>query len=128
MPVLRQVRARFADEKPLDGLSVAACLHVTAETAVLVRTLIAGGASVSLAASNPLTTQDDTAAALVERDGASVYAIRGEVPATWADHVRVLIGSSPSITLVDGADVVVGLHEEGRLDGYIGGTEETTTG
>ena len=128
MPVLRQVRARFADEKPLDGLKVAACLHVTAETAVLVRTLIAGGASVSLAASNPLTTQDDTAAALVERDGATVYAIRGEDPATWADHVHTLVGSGPQITLDDGADLIVGLHEGELLDGYVGGTEETTTG
>jgi adenosylhomocysteinase len=128
MPVLRQVRARFADEKPLDGLKVAACLHVTAETAMLVRTLIAGGASVALAASNPLTTQDETAAALVDRDGAEVYAIRGEDVATWADHVRTLVDSAPQITLDDGADLIVGLHDSDRVEGYIGGTEETTTG
>jgi adenosylhomocysteinase len=128
MPVLRQVRARFAEERPLDGLHVAACLHVTAETAVLARTLIAGGARVSLAASNPLTTQDDTAAALVETDGAAVFAIRGEDPATWADHVRELVGSKPAITLDDGADLIVGLHDGDLLDGYVGGTEETTTG
>jgi adenosylhomocysteinase len=128
MPVLAQVRERFARERPLEGLKVAACLHVTAETAVLARTLIAGGASVGLAASNPLTTQDDTAAALVSVDGAEVYARRGENGESWARNVRRLVGSEPSITLDDGADLVTLLHSEGALDGYIGGTEETTTG
>ncbi len=130
MPVLRQIRARFARERPLAGVTVAACLHVTAETANLVRTLIAGGADVGLCASNPLSTQDETAAALVERHGAEVFAVRGEDADTYYRHIDAVCDRRPRITMDDGADVVSVLH--GRrtdlIEGIIGGTEETTTG
>jgi adenosylhomocysteinase len=130
MPVLASIRERFSREKPLDGLRVGACLHVTTETANLVRTLMAGGADVALAASNPLSTQDDTAAALVERYGAEVYAINGEDDDSYYRHINALCDKNPQITMDDGADVIGVLHGD-RTDlipGVIGGTEETTTG
>jgi len=129
MPVLRSVRARFERERPLDGLSIAACLHVTSETANLLRTLIAGGARVELCASNPLTTQDDVAAALVGH-GVAVHAIRGESGDAYAGHVTAAAARAPQITLDDGADLLGVLHtgDEAWAAELIGGTEETTTG
>jgi adenosylhomocysteinase len=130
MPVLRLVRERFAAERPLDGVTVAACLHVTAETANLVRALVAGGARTALSAANPLSTQDDVAAALAESDGAEVHAVRGEDAAAYADHVRTLVGLGPDITLDDGADLVAAVHEldPGHAEAMLGAMEETTTG
>ena len=130
MPVLRSIRERFERERPLDGLRVAACLHVTSETANLVRTLIAGGARAQLCASNPLSTQDDVAAALVERHGVAVYAARGESADAWAAHVMTLAATAPHVTLDDGADLLTLLHELSDTHGeaLVGGTEETTTG
>jgi adenosylhomocysteinase len=129
MPVLRSVRARFEHERPLDGLRIAACLHVTSETANLLRTLIAGGAQVELCASNPLTTQDDVAAALV-RHGVAVHAIRGERGDAYAGRVVAAAARAPQITLDDGADLLSVLHagERSWRAELIGGTEETTTG
>ena len=106
MPVLRKVRERFAKEKPLKGVTMAACLHVTAETANLMRALKAGGAKVFLCASNPLSTQDDVAAALVKHDGIPTFAIRGEDNKTYYDHLRAVLDESPVITMDDGADLV----------------------
>lgn len=130
MPVLKQIRERFAKEKPLDGLRISACLHVTTETANLARTLQAGGADVVLVASNPLSTQDDVAAALVAEYGISTYAIKGEDDETYYSHLTAAIDHAPQITMDDGADVIGVLHGDRRemLDGIIGGTEETTTG
>jgi adenosylhomocysteinase len=130
MPVLRQIRERFEGEKPLDGVRLAACLHVTTETANLTRTLLAGGADVTLCASNPLSTQDDTAAALVDRYGASVFAINGEDNDTYYSHIAAAVDARPQITMDDGADVVSVLHGDRTdvLSDVIGGTEETTTG
>jgi adenosylhomocysteinase len=133
MPVLAQIRARFADERPLEGLRIAACLHVTAETANLVRTLRAGGATLALCAANPLSTQDDVAAALVLEDRVEVRALRGEDLDTYVEHVLALLErgeGGPDITLDDGADLLVTAHARGGkvLEGLIGGTEETTTG
>ena len=153
MPVLRTIRERFAKERPLTGIRVGACLHVTAETANLVTTLIAGGADVALCASNPLSTQDDVAAHLVRDTGAKVFAIKGEDNDTYYDHIRAVIAHRSQITMDDGADVVSALHmiALNRLDdlpgsvrkwveklgaddrqslvtGVIGSTEETTTG
>src|SRR4051794_13665152 len=130
MPVLRQVRARFERERPLDGVVIAACLHVTAETANLVRTLMAGGAEVALCASNPLSTQDDTAAALVERDGAAVFARAGEDPDTYYAHIDAVLDRRPRLTIDDGADLagVIHLRRTELLESVAGGTEETTTG
>jgi len=130
MPVLRQIRERFESEKPLDGVRLAACLHVTTETANLTRTLLAGGADVTLCASNPLSTQDDAAAALVDRYGASVFAINGEDNDTYYSHIAAAVDAKPQITMDDGADVVSVLHGErtSELADVIGGTEETTTG
>ena len=127
MPVLEQLRERFAKERPLDGLRVAACLHVTAETASLVRTLRAGGAEAALCSANPLSAQDDVAAALAG-EGTSVYAARGEDMDTYAEHVATVVGAGPNITLDDGADLLSFAHAAGALDGLIGGTEETATG
>jgi adenosylhomocysteinase len=129
MPVLRSVRARFEQERPLDGLRVAACLHVTSETANLVLTLMAGGALVELCASNPLTTQDDVAAALVGH-GVAVHAIRGETGDAYAAHVVAAAARAPQITLDDGADLLTVLHggDAHWRTNLIGGTEETTTG
>ncbi len=137
MPVLGQIRARFAAERPLDGIRVAACLHVTAETANLVRTLAAGGAVVALCSANPLSAQDDVAAALVLQDGVEVRARRGEDVDAYVGHVLALLDgraasgpAGPQITLDDGADLLATAHARGGavLDGLIGGTEETTTG
>jgi adenosylhomocysteinase len=134
MPVLGQIRARFTAERPLDAIRIAACLHVTAETANLVRTLRAGGATVALCSANPLSTQDDVAAALVVQDGVEVRALRGENLDQYVEHVLALLatgdGLGPQITLDDGADLLVTAHARGGdvLDGLIGGTEETTTG
>ncbi|MEF9841329.1 MAG: adenosylhomocysteinase, partial [Raoultibacter sp.] len=106
MPVLASIRERFEAEKPLQGIRIGACLHVTTETANLMRTLKAGGAEVHLCASNPLSTQDDTAAALVEHFGISTFAIKGEDTETYYQHVDAVINSQPQITMDDGADVV----------------------
>jgi adenosylhomocysteinase len=130
MPVLALIRERFAREKPLAGVRVGACLHVTSETASLMRTLAAGGADIALCASNPLSTQDDVAAALVVEYGISTFAIKGEDRDTYYRHMQSVIDHRPQITMDDGADVVGLLHTE-RTDaaaGVIGGTEETTTG
>ncbi|MBQ9021915.1 MAG: adenosylhomocysteinase [Eggerthellaceae bacterium] len=130
MPVLASIRERFEREKPLDGVRIGACLHVTTETANLMRTLVAGGAQVVLCASNPLSTQDDTAAALVQEYGIEVHAICGEDTETYYKHVDAVIDSKPQITMDDGADVVGRIHESRQdvLEHIIGGTEETTTG
>src|SRR5918998_3286999 len=109
MPVLASIRERFAAERPLDGLVVGACLHVTSETANLVRTLAAGGADVVLCASNPFATQDDVAAALAE-GGSEVHAIRGEGVDDWASRVAAVVARGPRITLDDGADLLTALH------------------
>jgi adenosylhomocysteinase len=126
MPVLRSIRERFAAERPLDGIRVGACLHVTSETANLVRALRAGGAEVALCAPNPLSTQDDVAAALAGTGEAEVHAINGEDMDAWAAHVVAVAAGEPQITLDDGADLVTALHAQGKPP--IGGTEETTTG
>jgi adenosylhomocysteinase len=130
MPVLRQIRERFELEKPLEGIVLGCCLHVTTETANLARTLIAGGADVGLCASNPLSTQDDTAAALVDRYGAEVFAIHGEDTETYYRHIDAVCDKRPRITMDDGADVISVLHGKrtDQLADIIGGTEETTTG
>jgi adenosylhomocysteinase len=130
MPVVLSIRARFAKEKPLKGLRLAACLHVTSETANLVRTLAAGGAHVRLCASNPLSTQDDVAASLVAHDGIEVFAIKGEDNDTYYRHIMQALEGGPQMTMDDGADLVSILHSKMRdlLTGIIGGTEETTTG
>jgi len=153
MPVLRKIRERFSKEKPLEGLVVGACLHVTTETANLMITLKEGGARVSLCASNPLSTQDDVAAALVENFGIPVFAIKGEDKDTYYSHIASVLASRPRVTLDDGADLISTLHflaqgREGELspsleevfgswsprdreslvEGVIGSTEETTTG
>jgi adenosylhomocysteinase len=130
MPVLRQIRARFEKERPLKGLKIAACLHVTTETANLMWTLVAGGAEVVLAASNPHSTQDDTAAALVAHFEVPVYAIKGEDNATYYRHLHSALDIAPNMTMDDGADLLSVLHKERTdlLPGVIGGTEETTTG
>jgi adenosylhomocysteinase len=130
MPVLRSIGETFAREKPLKGLRIAACLHVTTETANLMLALQAGGAEVALCASNPLSTQDNVAAALVARYGIPVFAIRGENDATYYQHIHSVLATNPQMTMDDGADLVAVLHKEKRelLPTIIGGTEETTTG
>jgi adenosylhomocysteinase len=130
MPVLRLIRERFAQEKPLAGIRVAACLHVTTETANLMRTLKAGGANVRLCASNPLSTQDDVAAALSVKYGVPTFAIKGEDNDTYYRHIHQAIEHGPQLTMDDGADTVGVLHKDRTdlVDGIIGGTEETTTG
>jgi adenosylhomocysteinase len=153
MPVLRQIRERFEKEKPLKGVRLSACLHVTTETANLAKTLAAGGADLVLCASNPLSTQDDVAASLVHDSGISVYAIKGEDHQTYYEHIRAALAHRPNVTMDDGADLVSSLlflalgkdsdvdpvirtwaktlsPEERRslLEGIVGGTEETTTG
>ncbi len=130
MPVLSQIRKRFEKEKPLKGLRVAACLHVTTETANLMRTLKAGGADIVLCASNPLSTQDDTAASLVKNYGISTYAIKGEDRKTYYSHIRSTLNHEPHMTMDDGADLVSELHGkmQSLLPNIVGGTEETTTG
>ncbi|MBI3592881.1 MAG: adenosylhomocysteinase [Nitrospirae bacterium] len=130
MPVLKSIAERFGREKPLKGIKVVACLHVTTETASLMETLKAGGAEISLCASNPLSTQDDVAASLVKNSGISVFAIKGEDTKTYYRHIKDALSIKPQITMDDGADVVSTLHKDERslLKGVIGGTEETTTG
>ncbi len=130
MPVLKQIRERFAKEKPLAGVRVSACLHVTTETANLMQTLQAGGADVVLTASNPLSTQDDVAASLVANNEIPVYAIKGEDNETYYRHIHAALDHKPHITMDDGADLVGTIHKDRRetLDVIIGGTEETTTG
>src|SRR6476660_2996638 len=153
MPVLRQIRERFEKEKPLKGVRLSACLHVTSETANLARTLTAGGADLVLCASNPLSTQDEVAASLVADYGVATFAIKGEDHASYYEHIRAALAHRPNMTMDDGADLVSsllflaldrdaevdpvvrkwaqGLSKEDRkalFDGVIGGTEETTTG
>jgi adenosylhomocysteinase len=153
MPVLRMIRERFAEEKPLRGVRLSACLHVTSETANLARTLQAGGADLVLCASNPLSTQDDVAASLVADYGVAVYAVKGEDHATYYDHIRAALAHAPNMTMDDGADLVSSLlflalgrdaevdpvvrawaqglspaERKALFDGILGGTEETTTG
>jgi len=130
MPVLTTIRDRFSRERPLDGVRIGACLHVTAETANLMRTLQAGGAEVLLCASNPLSTQDDVAAALVEEYEAATFAINGEDSEVYYSHIESVLDAKPHLTTDDGADLVSMLHSKRTdvIDGVLGGTEETTTG
>ena len=130
MPVLRLIRERFARERPLDGLRIGACLHVTTETANLMRTLAAGGAEVYLAASNPLSTKDDVAAALVAEYGIATFARRGEDRDTYYAHLNSVADTRPQITMDDGCDLVSLLHSErpDQVKEVLAGTEETTTG
>jgi adenosylhomocysteinase len=130
MPVLRLIRERFAQEKPLQGVRVSACLHVTTETANLAHTLQVGGANVVLCASNPLSTQDDVAASLVANYEIPVYAIKGENNQTYYEHIHAALDHKPHITMDDGADLVGTMHKDRRevLGSVTGGTEETTTG
>lgn len=130
MPVLRIVRERFAREKPLKGFKVSACLHVTSETANLVRTLQAGGAEVALCASNPLSTQDEVAASIAQDFKIPVFAIKGEDNKTYYKHINQALDHNPKITMDDGADLISTLHSERKEQSknIIGGTEETTTG
>ena len=132
MPVLTSIRERFVKEKPLNGIKVAACLHVTTETANLMQTLKAGGAELALCASNPLSTQDDVAASLVVNDDIAVYAINGEDTETYYKHIQAALSMQSNITMDDGADLVSQLHSEDTnpalVEQVIAGTEETTTG
>jgi adenosylhomocysteinase len=130
MPVLRSIRERFSKERPLNGIRISGCLHVTTETANLMRTLNEGGADVVLTASNPLSTQDDVAAALVSHYEIPVFAIKGEDNVTYYQHINAALDHKPNLTMDDGADLVSTLHKDRRdlLDNVIGGTEETTTG
>lgn len=130
MPVLRQIRERFTKERPLKGIKIAACLHVTTETANLMRTLVEGGADVVLCASNPLSTQDDVAASLVAHWEIPVYAIKGEDNKTYYSHINSVLDADPNITMDDGADLVSTIHKERPelMKKLLGGTEETTTG
>jgi adenosylhomocysteinase len=130
MPVLRSIRVRFASERPLAGVRVAACLHVTAETANLMRALADGGADVALCAANPLSTRDEVAAALTHHHGIEVHAVRGEDGAAYAANVTALVDGRPQVTLDDGADLLSVLHDSrpSQLSELLGGTEETTTG
>src|SRR5437660_3102080 len=130
MPVLAAIRERFDREQPLAGYRISACLHVTTETANLARTLKAGGADVVLCASNPLSTQDDVAAALVDEYDISVFAIKGEDNDTYYAHIEAAVDHKPQLTMDDGADVIGVLHAHRReqLGDIIAGTEETTTG
>ncbi len=130
MPVLRLIRERFRKEKPLEGIRISACLHVTTETAVLMQTLKSGGADVVVCASNPLSTQDDAAASLVEHHQIPVFAIKGEDNDTYYSHIRSALDHKPMITMDDGADLVCTVHSEKQdlIPNIIGGTEETTTG
>jgi adenosylhomocysteinase len=130
MPVLRLIRERFGKEKPLSGVKISACLHVTTETANLMDTLVAGGAKVALCASNPLSTQDDVAASLVKDLGIPVFSIKGESNQVYYQHILSALEIQPQITMDDGADLVSTLHSKRKtlLSHVIGGTEETTTG
>ncbi len=130
MPVLRLIQKRFQKEKPLKGIRLAACLHVTTETANLMQTLVVGGAQVTLCASNPLSTQDDVAASLVRDFGVPAFAIKGEDNRTYYKHIKAVLAQKPQVTMDDGADLVSTLHTDrtGLVNGVKGGTEETTTG
>lgn len=130
MPVLAKIRERFEEEKPLEGVRIGACMHVTTETANLMRTLAASGAKIALCASNPLSTQDDTAASLVRDFGIDVYAISGEDQETYEKHIKAVCDTNPQLIMDDGADLDTALHTKysDKLAGVIGGTEETTTG
>jgi adenosylhomocysteinase len=130
MPVLNLIKQRFARQQPLKGIRLAACLHVTTETASLVQTLKSGGAEVMLCASNPLSTQDDVAASLVEHDRIPVFAIKGEDNETYYKHINAVLDASPQVTMDDGADLVSTIHKERgqMISSILGGTEETTTG
>jgi len=130
MPVLASIAARFAEERPLQGVRLAACLHVTTETAALMKTLKAGGASLRLCASNPLSTQDDVAAYLVKYEEIPVFAVKGEDSDTYYRHINQVLDLQPNLTMDDGADLVFTLHSKRQelLEHVWGGTEETTTG
>jgi len=130
MPVLNSIRKKFAQEKPLKGIKISACLHVTSETGILMETLRLGGAELRLAASNPLSTQDEVAAALVKSYGVPIFAIKGEDNRTYYRHIDQALDHGPNITMDDGADLVSTVHSRRRslLKNIIGGTEETTTG
>lgn len=130
MPVLQAIRERFAKQKPLKGLKMSACLHVTAETANLVRTLKAGGADLVLCASNPLSTQDDVSAALVKHYGIPTFAITGEDSKTYYQHIRAALDHAPNVTMDDGADLVSAIHTDypELTEKVVGSMEETTTG
>jgi adenosylhomocysteinase len=130
MPVLASIEERFKKERPLEGVRIAACLHVTTETAQLMKTLKAGGAEACLCASNPLSTQDDVAASLVQHDKIPVFAIKGEDNETYYSHIEAVLDTKPQLTMDDGADLVSVIHSErtNLLEHIIGGTEETTTG
>ncbi len=130
MPVLQSIRERFEKERPLKGLRVSACLHVTSETANLMQTLQAGGADIVLTASNPLSTQDDVAASLVSHSEIPVYAVKGENNTVYYKHIHAALDHKPHMTMDDGADLVSVLHKDRRdlLSNVVGGTEETTTG
>ena len=130
MPVLNSIKKQFDKEKPLKGITIAACLHVTTETANLMITLQSGGANVLLCASNPLSTQDDVAAALVKEYGISTFAIKGEDNETYYKHIKSTLSSKPNITMDDGADLVSVIHNNPKeySTSIVGGTEETTTG
>ena len=130
MPVIRSIRERFAKDRPLRGVRLSACLHVTTETANLMLALRDGGAELALCASNPLSTQDDVAAALVAEYGIATYAIKGEDNDTYYKHIHQVLDQAPQLTMDDGADVVATIHRDRRdlIDGVLGGTEETTTG
>ena len=130
MPVLAAIRERFNKEKPFKGLRIGACLHVTTETANLVLALTAGGADVALCASNPLSTQDDVAATLAIDHGVKVFAVKGEDHARYYSHIEAVVGTSPQFTMDDGCDLVTTILTKfpEKLDGIVGGTEETTTG
>jgi len=127
MPVLMNIRRRFQEERPLKGLKISACMHVTKETAVLMKTLALGGAEVALSASNPLSTQDEVAAALVE-EGIKVYAWRGQTEKEYFECIDMALKINPDITMDDGGDLTVRAHKTGYADSIVGGTEETTTG
>jgi adenosylhomocysteinase len=130
MPVLRLIRERFQNEKPLEGIKISACLHVTTETAVLMQTLKDGGADAVICASNPLSTQDDVSASLVEYSQIPVFAIKGEDNDTYYNHISNALDHKPMLTMDDGADLVCNIHSERKdlIPNIIGGTEETTTG
>jgi adenosylhomocysteinase len=130
MPVLTSLAKRFKNEKPFEGIRMSCCMHVTTETANLLRVLQVGGADVVITASNPLSTQDDVAAALVSQYEIPVFAIKGEDDATYYKNLHAAIAHKPQITMDDGADLVTTIHKEYRdlLPNIIGGTEETTTG
>ena len=129
MPVLKLIKERFAKEKPFKNIRIAGCLHITTETANLGIVLQAGGAELTLCASNPLSTQDDAAAALVDY-GIPVFAIKGEDNTTYYQHIMAALGYKPNLTVDDGADLVSTIHKEKQelIDNIVGGTEETTTG